>query len=156
MSAPGERHEQRARVLEACADLSGHCSPCRLSADDLPDLVRADVRSRRLFVGDAKNTESPGGKRTQARLFSYARALRPWLAGGFAVRLAVCHGRAAHDARWHALLRHALSCAGLEAGGSGSVDLGAGTIIAWIDVSPEPQDTAGGRARLLDDVGPAR
>lgn len=157
MSAPGEQHEARVALLDACAVLTGHVTPCRLAAGEVPDVVRADVRHRRLFVADAKATETPGCAATRERMHAYARALKPWLDRGFAVRLALCHGRPDQAPGWAALLEHAADCAGLDGGRGDTEDLEPGTVLTWLDLAPCPQTTqpAAGPA-VLGDVGPGR
>lgn len=153
MSAPGADHELRVELLDACAALSGHTLACRLSDRDIPDVVRVDLRHRRLFVGDGKDTETPGCAATSARLHSYARALRPWLTAGFSARLAVCHGRAEHDAGWTAVLEHAVRCAALDATPGAAEQLEPGAILTWVDVRALVGDTTRrAPSSVLDDV----
>jgi hypothetical protein len=80
--------------------------------------------------------------------------MSPWLAGGFTVRLAVCHGRVDHDAGWTSVLNHAVRCAGLDVSLATSDELEPGTLLTSVDAWPSERDTTLLPASaVLDDVG---
>lgn len=136
MSAPGQDHEARAALLDACALLTGHTARTRLSLRDVPDVVRTDPARARLFVGDAKDTETPGCAATARRLGSYARSAAAWSSAGWSVRLALCHGHAHHALGWSALLSGAARRAGLVPQAGGTIALGDGSQLTWVDLGP--------------------
>lgn len=73
--AAGPRHERLVGELLLLSELTGHHT--RLPGDALPDgmrpdVLRADLRKARLFVGDAKSTEWPEGV-PAARVGRYGR-----------------------------------------------------------------------------------
>jgi len=44
-----------------------------------PDVIRVSRRRMLLFIGDAKNSETPGNRETQRRLFAYFRWIAAFL-----------------------------------------------------------------------------
>lgn len=103
---PGPVHEERRRTLDALAVLGG----CRDSLLPMlpdgrrPDVLRFDRCRRHLFVGDAKDTETPGCRETRRRLSAYASWLRANALVAGSGTLALCHS-ADHDReRWLAVL----------------------------------------------------
>src|SRR5262245_50058296 len=104
MSRPSEAHETRVEVLRALASLCGchRALPLALHVD--PDVVRFDRAHRRVFVGDAKQTESPGNRETARRLAGYAVAARPLLAAGWDALFVVCHGATHRADPWSSAL----------------------------------------------------
>lgn len=106
-------HEQRVAFLGTLADLIG-CSESiggQLPDGRRPDVLRIDRSRGGLFVGDAKNWETPGCHETQCRLARYIEWLATHVAAdrGPAV-LALCFVRMEDAARWEEIL------AKLEAG----------------------------------------
>jgi hypothetical protein len=65
------------------ADLAGFVIASRIDGHLAPDLVRLHYRRPRLFVADAKATESPGTRDTKIRILFYLRAIRPWIESNF-------------------------------------------------------------------------
>lgn len=85
---PTVLHEHRRHWLDAIAILEGFTLGLPVLPDgSIPDVLRVDPRRRWLFVGEAKDTESPGSADTGARLHRYAT----WLAPNGGV-FAICHG----------------------------------------------------------------
>lgn len=98
-----EIHEDLVDFLDSLAVLSG----CKVRIgyelpDGLrPDVMRIDTTHDVLFIGDAKNTESPGCSATKSRLKEYIR----WLAVQIKWRrgtglFAICHARFTDGAGW--------------------------------------------------------
>ena len=92
MSAPSTLHEERVVLLGEMADLAGFIIPSRIDAQLTPDIVRLHHRYPRLFVADAKATESPGNQDTKRRILFYLKAIQPWIESKFEVRVAICAG----------------------------------------------------------------
>lgn len=96
-------HERRVRSLDAlatligCRETLGPCLPDGLR----PDVLRIDSRRGALFIGDAKDTESPGNRATQARLQTYLRWLAAHAASGRGSGIfAIGFGRGADAPGW--------------------------------------------------------
>ncbi len=106
VGAPSRTHESRVRDLETLAALAGYTEPAALAWRLRPDVVRACPRNGALFLGDAKDTETPGCMATRARLRWYCvgaiSCSRPTvLALAVSSEVPVCAWRAAivHAAR---------------------------------------------------------
>src|SRR5689334_2277066 len=95
-------HEGRVEFLKALAELAGYSVslPC-LPGGLIPDVLKFSPISRGLFIGDAKNTESPFDQRTQVRLshylFSLAIYLRRTNSHGV---FAICFGKRTQEDAW--------------------------------------------------------
>lgn len=113
MTAPSVAHEQRAEVLDALAVLAGFSAELACWPDGTrPDVLRADVARRRLFVGEAKATESPCRSDTAERLARYLA----WVAAARAdmTYVAICFGRRDDRRGWIRLLERVSSPAGVD------------------------------------------
>src|SRR5438552_4098414 len=105
MGAPSAPHEERRRVLDALAVLTGYTVELPSLPDgSRPDVARMNGRRRSLFLGEAKDTETARRTDTQIRLVEYARWLAAATTTGSRGVLAVCFGRSADRARWVATL----------------------------------------------------
>lgn len=87
---PSEMHEHRSATLTTLAVLTGHTH----TLPGLPGGLRPDVLQLRpedgsLFLGDAKNTETPSSTATFNRLSRYADFAANWVAAGHAAVLAL-------------------------------------------------------------------
>ncbi len=124
MTAASAEHERRASVLDALAVLAGlPVEPTIWPDGTRPDVLRADVSGRSLFVGEAKHTETPGRIDTAARLARYLQ----WVAEARPDRvyIAVCFGRP-HDGRdWIHLIERVTVAAGVVLAG-----------VAWRTLDP--------------------
>ena len=145
MSGPGFEHERRVVVLRSLAVLSGHLDAVTLYADLRPDVVHVDLNGRRLFLADAKDTETSRRGETRGRLRAYRSASMSWRSAGFTVRFLLCHPD--HDAEgWSALLED------LEPGtiSARSEWLGQNDRLTWVDLGHVPR-----RGRISRLVSPA-
>lgn len=113
MSAPTLAHEARRDELELLATLAGIHVPTYLGIGLEPDVTRIDPRRRILFVGDAKETETPSSLSTRRRLARYAEAARPAAFSQAAVVFAIAHPSPPAGRRWSRLLLEVLEAAGL-------------------------------------------
>ena len=105
MSAAGLKsapHATRCGFLSDLATLAGfHRRALQLPDGRIPDVLRFSEDARRLFLGDAKATETPGNSSTQARLYAYCRSIAAYLdAGGTEVVFAICFGNVSEIAGW--------------------------------------------------------
>ncbi len=128
-------HERRCRFLTTLAELLG----CKeqmghvLPDGTRPDVIRLDSRRNVLFVGDAKDSESPGTTDTIRRLLNYVRWLKTFAAchGGTSI-LAVCFGNRADTWGWHSALDLLAAEVGFSSIQFGSKCVGPGYVVAWL------------------------
>lgn len=115
-------------MLFGCAQDAGH----ELPDGRRPDVTRLDSRSALLFIGEAKDTESPGNVETQVRLLSYLKWIKAYVdePGRLGV-LAVCFGTAGHTLSWGDTLDFLSREVGLVATDSGSQRFDAHTRVVW-------------------------
>lgn len=128
-----EVHELRVDFLDALAILMG-CEDAlgaALPDGSRPDVLRVDSTRRVLFVGDAKHSESPGNRETQARLLRYMRWLSSHVQGGGIGVFAVCFGRDSDTAAWVETLAMLCSEAGLEHTEKGVERFEPGMTVVW-------------------------
>lgn len=99
---PTEAHERRATFLCSLAMLAGCTGSMGGQFPDgcRPDVIRYAAGRRLVFLGDAKDTETPGCRATRARLAAYLRWLRAHDAAGGAAIFAVCFGRRGDAEGW--------------------------------------------------------
>lgn len=96
-------HDSNVRFLDALAILSGCREHINSSLPDgrRPDVMRVNRKRRLLFIGEGKNTESPGCLNTQERLWEYLRWLSAHLCCEDSVGiLAICFKKESDDNRW--------------------------------------------------------
>ena len=137
MGAPSDVHESRVACLRDLAFLSGHTVDFSLSRWHRPDVAVRDPNRLRLFVGDAKATETSTNPETRRRLRSYASAVVPWRRAGYSICLAVCVSVDGDDG-WASLLADF----GASSRSARSVTLGGDERLIWVELPP-----------VLDDVG---
>src|SRR5579862_1708425 len=122
MTAPSVIHERRLETLDTAAVLAGCLLTVTIEVGQIPDVARADLGRRRLFIGDAKASETQGNFETLRRLRRYARAATAWADAGYTVRLGICHGPEA-AADWRPTLHAIAVQAGLSVCRSGRLSL---------------------------------
>lgn len=102
-STRGRAHRERTELLRSLGVLFGCVQevPGGFADGTRPDVLRSDAPKAVLFVGEAKDTESPGNTETQLRLLAYLRWINAYIRrGGQRAIVAVCFGTAAHTKRW--------------------------------------------------------
>ncbi len=101
-SPRGRMHRDRTELLKSLAVLFGCAQRVDAFADGArPDILRSDASKAVLFLGEAKDTETPGNTETQIRLLAYFRWIKAYLRrGGRRAIVAVCFGEAAHSKKW--------------------------------------------------------
>jgi len=84
------------------AILVGHSAhfPSGLPDNRRPDVLRIDIGRKRIFIGDAKDTEPPTSRATLARLQRYVLWLTAGLRAGYTGTFAVCFGTKRHANGW--------------------------------------------------------
>lgn len=109
-------HSLRERFLEDLATLSGFTVRTRCLPDGvLPDVLRFEPGGRGLFLGDAKDTETPGNRETLVRLYRYVQWFDEFLQrpGTYGV-FAVCFGKRSQSADWDSSLEFLFREAGMS------------------------------------------
>ncbi len=99
----GPDHKARATLLKSMAEMIGCTAHLEFTLPDgsRPDVVAAAIGRRILFLGEAKDTESPGCQPTQARLSNYLRWMAAHLYRDEAIALfAICFGCTRHTSAW--------------------------------------------------------
>ncbi len=89
-------HDQKVTFLDTLAVLLGCTEGVGGEFPDgrRPDVLRIDADRGVLFIGDAKETESPGCQASLARLLSYLRWLPAQVVGRGGLGIfAICFGR---------------------------------------------------------------
>ena len=131
-------HARRVGVLETIAILAGCTEGSLSSVPVLPDGRRPDVMGftptgHALFMGDAKDTETPGCLATQARLLAYLR----WMECQVVLRqgggtFALCCGQSPGATAWLRLLVQLSREAGLRPIVSGTEVFDDEDALAWV------------------------
>ncbi len=142
MTAPSALHQSRVETLLSLAVLAGLTVPVRIDRSRVPDVVRRSPDGSRLFLGDAKASETPRSRETARRLIGYLGCCRPYLDDGVYVRLAICHGVDVGRPTWRDLLCRAARAAFIDADRAEIAMLAADAWLSWIDLC--------GRARAGD------
>ena len=100
-------HEERTLTLSTLASLAGFNKRLtRLPDGRIPDVLQIDLEGKALFIGDAKDTETPGNAETSVRLMAYLRWMKLHVSrkkNTLAV-FALCVGNASHLSAWKNLL----------------------------------------------------
>lgn len=127
-------HDQRVQFLDALATLMG----CRESLggslpDGLrPDVLRLDSKREVLFVGDAKDTETPGCLETQVRLQKYLRWVSVHVKNRKGIGIfALAFGRRSEADLWVKTISTLGYEAGLAFSDYGVEPFGPGLVVAW-------------------------
>ena len=94
-------HGERVEFLRSLAVLSGCITPMSTLPDGRrPDVVGISSADKMIFLGEAKETESPGNTATRARLAGYFKWMKVVVGGGNTAVLAICFGNATHINGW--------------------------------------------------------
>lgn len=133
-----QAHEYRVEFLDALAVLMG-CEGAlggELPDGRRPDVLRFDQGRRVLFVGDAKHSESPGNKETQARLQRYLGWMSSHVGSGGGGVFAVCFGRGSDTDAWVETLAMLAHEVGLERAEDGVERFEPGLTVVWSTFGP--------------------
>jgi hypothetical protein len=87
-------HEKRRKLLDSLSTLAGYQLDLSDGLPDgcRPDVLRTNMENKGLFIGDAKDSESPYNLDTRVRLFNYFRWLLIHISAGGKGILAICFG----------------------------------------------------------------
>lgn len=138
MSEPSAAHEYRVQLLETLSSLVGCHEDIgnELPNGSRPDVVRLDRKRRLLFFGDAKDTETPGNRDTQARLYRYIGDLVSHAQHAGTVSIfALCFREYAHIDQWTNVIRDLVNEAQGAITSTKIGSFGSGTCTAWFVVS---------------------
>ncbi|MFC1678653.1 hypothetical protein ACFL2T_00335 [Elusimicrobiota bacterium] len=103
-----------------------------------PDVVRLSHSKRLLFIGDAKDTESPGSRASQARLEAYLSWMRANVASGARGLMVICYGRRTDTEGWLSTLTTLADECGIEVQDAGTETFGPGLWITWLYMGGQP------------------
>jgi len=134
-------HARRVLFLEALSGLLGCSTGVRGGLPDgrRPDVLRFSFPRKRLFIGDAKETEVPGSAATQSRLFGYIRWFVAHLANpGREGVVVICFGRRADGRRWHDTIKALANEGRVVLTGSGLRQLDSDCSLVWIVAGQRP------------------
>ncbi len=131
-------HEYRVRFLETLAHLAG-CHEAiggEFPDGSRPDVLQIDRGRGLLFVGDAKNTEVPQDRETQARLQRYLKWLKAHVEGGREGVFALCFRRHGDLTGWIKTLQMLAQETGLMIPVPRWKVLDPGVVVIWVQVQP--------------------
>jgi hypothetical protein len=141
-----EMHNEKVRFLDTLAVLLGCAGSIggHLPDGKYPDVLRIDTKRGILFIGDAKNTETPGCAETQIRILGYLK----WLATYCTARkglgvFAICFGNATDALNWKQAVIMLAHEVGLCCAESGLERFGKGVNVMWFTFNcsnPNSQD----------------
>lgn len=137
MSRPPQSnpHETRVAFLHALAATSGCHRVYNGALPDgrRPDVLRLDTDRNMIFIGDGKDTESPGCTATLARLAGYFRWLRVHVQdrGGAAV-FAICFGNRDHHRLWLPAIQCLAAEVCISPQEADTVSFDSGLMVAWL------------------------
>jgi len=127
-------HEERVQFLNTIAILLG-CKgsiSCALPDGRRPDVLRFDQSSRLLFLGEAKDAESPQCHETAVRFQRYLQWFAAHVMGESRVGIvAVCFGRERDGPGWLRLLNWLSIECSLPCAGKSLCAFGPGLYMAW-------------------------
>lgn len=134
---PSDEHEARREVLVAIAVLSGFDLAVRSALPDgsRPDVLHTSSASRRVFIGEAKHSETPGCSSTLARMQRYLAWFGSTDGGPAECWLAVCHSRRDDGRAWLAGLCLLAFEEQLVVASTGSRSLGLDAVLTWAAMS---------------------
>jgi hypothetical protein len=128
-------HDKKVRFLNELAILLG-CTrnlSGRFPDGRRPDILRADIQRYILFIGDAKQTETPGCSMTKMRLANYCRWLAANVDGGKRLGiLVVCFARLSDRHGWNKTISNLLMCAGISKCDSGFSSFDENLNVVWV------------------------
>jgi len=129
------KHEELRAILEALATLSGYSRDLGGCFPDgsRPDVIRIDPLCGSVFVGDAKDTESPGCSASYSRLATYLRWLLRLKRGLKHSMLAICANTSARSG-WETTLYRLAHENGLAHFSVRVAELDDFTVVTWLDV----------------------
>lgn len=129
----GLRHEERRKFLDALAVLCGYPTLLMSGLADggAPDVIRMNGTTRGLFIGEAKDSETPGNTETRKRLAGYLAWFMSHLAAGGEGVFSVCCGRAGEAEAWRLTLDDLSRQAGRESLGFQVDVFASDLVIVW-------------------------
>jgi len=156
---PSAEHEERRAALSAIAVLSGFDLAVRSALPDgsRPDVLHISSADRRVFIGEAKHSETPGNVSTLARMRRYLAWFGSGSCGSAECLLAVCHASADDDRAWRASLHLLASEEQLIVTSTCSRFLGRGATLTWAAMSDK--SVVGGYSLTVarrEQIGPPR
>jgi hypothetical protein len=131
---PLAAHNHKVQFLDSLAILLGCMESIENELPDgrRPDIMRMDKKRGLLFIGDAKQTESPGCLTTQVRLLEYFRWLSAHVSRENAVAIfAICFRKVPDTYGWARTVYTLAHEVGLIPLNRGVERFGPGLVVAW-------------------------
>lgn len=152
----GSAHAEREEFLRNLASLVG--CPCGIGGcfpdGSRPDVLRIGVKRRLLFLGDAKDSETPGCAATSDRLRGYMGWLRAHVRRGGVGIFAVCFGRRADAQGWLRTVSRLADLTGVTIAAADVANFSSGPMVAWlIASSTDGHKAQGDRGRRRHRTG---
>jgi hypothetical protein len=133
-----ELHDQNVTVLNTLSLLLGCYSDFFIEFPDgkRPDVLRYDAKKKRLFIGDAKNTETPKNKNTQKRLYSYLLWLSAYVSKpGRQAIFAICFRNPSDLEGWILAIQNLATLASVKILSVSSDQIDDETNLVWFSVN---------------------
>ncbi len=131
-----DEHERLVKFLDTMAVMLGCAQTLNSHFPDTtrPDVIRMSTKLNVLFVGDAKNTESPDSVSTQERLFNYVLWMSLFLSNNNKRKIvfAICHNKRENSHSWLKMLFSLFSRSGIYPSQYGVEEFDSSTYIEWI------------------------
>jgi hypothetical protein len=127
-------HDKKARLLNDLAILLGCDGGLHSGFPDgrRPDVVRIDVVRQILFIGDAKQTETPRCEMTRIRLRNYLRWLRAHVCDAERLGIfALCFEKRSHRKGWSQTIIDTAALVGLQTHRHGFCSFGERLNMVW-------------------------
>jgi hypothetical protein len=143
-------HSDQVAFLEDLASAAGFWDVLCLPDGVLPDVARIDLGRKILFIGDAKDTETPGCSATARRLTRYVSwlAVHSTHAGNTSI-LVLCYRRASDTGGWARMVATVANSTEARVGHATVTQFGPGLNVLRWSVCPY---RAHERRRNVDDL----
>jgi len=136
LSSRLNEHERLVDFLDTMAVMLGCAQTLNSQLPDTtrPDVIRLNTKSDILFIGDAKNTESPDSISTQERLSNYILWLSLFLSNNNKRKIvfAICHNKRENSHSWLKMSFSLFSRSGIYPSKYGVEEFDSSTYVEWI------------------------
>lgn len=130
-SVPSHRHEERRAMLETVATLAGFTANITLPYSVIPDVSRISLESGSIFIGEAKESETPQDFNTMARIEKYMQWLLQKRPSQHPDLFCVCHP-AHHGAGWYSVLETIADAVDINSRLGGQMVLSYEAVVTWV------------------------
>ena len=126
----GRQHDARQSILETVATLSGFTIRIVLPHGNVPDVARICMSNGALFIGDAKQSESPRDQQAMGRFENYMRWVWQRRHSAQPHLFCICHPLH-HRTNWLPALESIAQAVGLEMRAGGTVAVAYYAAVTW-------------------------